>query len=135
MGWAVGFDSRYDRDIGYGVPATCDHPGCGERIDRGLSYVCGGDAYGGDEGCGLFFCGRHMFVGAKRPQLCLRCRNGHAEPYPPTPDTDTWVLHKLIDGSWSAWRESNPDAVDRLRVLARAILATHPHSQWRSTER
>ena len=37
MSWAVGFDSQWDRDIGYGVPAYCDHPGCGKEIDRGLA--------------------------------------------------------------------------------------------------
>ena len=42
MGWAVGFDNNWNRDIGYGVPAICDFPGCGEEIDRGLGYVCGG---------------------------------------------------------------------------------------------
>jgi len=40
MGWAVGYDNRWSRDIGYGVPAWCDEPGCSEAIDRGLAYVC-----------------------------------------------------------------------------------------------
>src|SRR5690606_23075125 len=53
MGWAVGYDSNWNRDIGYGVPTTCDHPGCNEKIDRGLSYVCGDEPYGGEHGCGL----------------------------------------------------------------------------------
>lgn len=39
MGWSIGFDEHWQRDIGYGVPATCDHPGCGAKIDRGLSFV------------------------------------------------------------------------------------------------
>ena len=43
MGWSIGFDRRWNRDIGYGVPATCDQPGCGADIDRGLAFVCGGD--------------------------------------------------------------------------------------------
>jgi len=46
MGWSVGFDERWKRDIGYGVPADCDHADRGERIDHGLSYVCGGESYG-----------------------------------------------------------------------------------------
>ena len=50
MGWSIGYDSNWDRDIGYGVPAYCDHPDCNEEIDRGLSYVCGGEPYGGDRG-------------------------------------------------------------------------------------
>ncbi len=56
MSWAVGFDETWQRDIGYGVPAYCDHPGCMAEIDRGLSYVCGGEpveigqAWQGDDG-------------------------------------------------------------------------------------
>lgn len=51
------------RPIGYGVTATCDHPGCMEQIDRGLGYACGGmhgpeDAHG-DECCERYFCGKH----------------------------------------------------------------------------
>lgn len=42
MGWAnCGKDSR-GRSIGYSWPAKCDHKGCKTRIDRGLSYACGG---------------------------------------------------------------------------------------------
>jgi hypothetical protein len=55
MGWSIGYDSKWQRDIGYGVPGVCDDPACAEKIDRGLSYVCGGEPYGGDEGCGLYF--------------------------------------------------------------------------------
>lgn len=54
MGWSIGYDERWKRDIGYGVPATCDHPGCEEKIDRGLSCVCANQQpYGGEHGCGL----------------------------------------------------------------------------------
>ena len=60
MSWAIGFDSRWNRDIGYGVPATCDFPGCGVDIDRGLAFVCGGEPYGGEDGCGLYFCASHL---------------------------------------------------------------------------
>ena len=28
MGWAIGYDSNWGRDIGYGVIAYCDHPDC-----------------------------------------------------------------------------------------------------------
>jgi hypothetical protein len=54
MGWAVGYDENWKRYIGYGVPAYCDHPKCNKEIDRGLSYVCGGEPYGGNDGCGLY---------------------------------------------------------------------------------
>lgn len=59
MGWAhCGQDSQ-GRDIGYGVEAVCDHPGCTTKIDRGLSYVCG-DMHGEDEwSCEKYFCTEH----------------------------------------------------------------------------
>lgn len=82
MGWACGFDPTWQRDIGYGVPATCDQPGCGAPIDRGLSYVCGGQPYGGDEGCGLYFCTAHLAYWWDEDDkelaenaLCDRCRS------------------------------------------------------------
>jgi hypothetical protein len=90
MSWAVGFDSNWKRDIGYGVPATCDRPGCGTGIDRGLAYVCGGQPYGGEEGCGLYFCGycrvdraqadrRVMGTVARRAPRRGRCDEGHGQ--------------------------------------------------------
>ena len=63
MGWSIGFDSNWNRDIGYGVPAVCDHPKCNAEIHRGLAYVCGGQPYGGEKGCGLFFCYEHLMIG------------------------------------------------------------------------
>lgn len=56
MGWAIGYDAQWQRDIGYGVTAYCDHPRCNKTIDRGLSYVCGGEPYGGERGCGITRC-------------------------------------------------------------------------------
>lgn len=117
MGWAVGYDPNWQRDIGYGVPAVCDHPGCDKEIDRGLGFVCGGDVYGGEHGCGLFFCGEHSYYVRNTdlpdgevwsPQLCKQCADGFAligadgeymedpladnpqglpEPFTPKPDT------------------------------------------------
>ena len=37
MSWAVGHVRG--RDVGYAVPASCDHPGCTEIIDRGLKVA------------------------------------------------------------------------------------------------
>lgn len=111
MGWSVGFDTTWRRDIGYGVPATCDHPGCGAAIHRGLSYVCGGDIYGGESGCGLFFCAEHG-----GGTLCERCEEGLGlPPFDPTPDTPEWIRHKLTDASWARWREAYPADVESLR--------------------
>ena len=113
MGWAVGYDSQWNRDIGYGVPAYCDHPGCNREIDRGLGYVCGGDVYGGKRGCGLHFCGKHL---NGYPPLCSRCSQKE-KPFNPKKDHPDWIRHKLNDESWSQWRKENKGEVKRLRAL------------------
>jgi hypothetical protein len=116
MGWSVGYDSNWKRDVGYGVPATCDHPSCNAEIDRGLSYVCGGDPFGGEHGCGLYFCTDHLvYAGDARDnvQLCPACRYGKKR-YTPKPDTAEWINWKLTDESWQQWRNENPDEVVKL---------------------
>lgn len=102
MNWAVGYDPERDRDIGYGVPAECDHLECHARIDRGLSYVCGGEPYGGEHGCGLFFCEEHLAMG-DNAQQCERCEAGEP-PFEPSPDVAEWTQHKATDPSWAEWR-------------------------------
>lgn len=99
MGWAVGWDSTWERDIGYGVPAQCDYPGCTEEIDRGLSFVCGGKPYGGETGCGLYFCLAH---GGGMEQ----CEHSFLDDpnYRPSPDLPEWINHKNTDPSWAVWR-------------------------------
>jgi len=99
MGWSIGYDTRWDRDIGYGVPAICDHPNCNEEIHRGLAYVCGGEPYGGDDGCGLYFCGKH-----RRGKFCDRCLKGK-DPFEPKTDTEEWLNHKATHSSWEEWRK------------------------------
>ena len=69
MGWAnCGQDSQ-GRFIGYAHETTCDHPECDTKIDRGLSYACGGmhgevgvsNGQGGDfcPTCEGYFCEKH----------------------------------------------------------------------------
>jgi hypothetical protein len=62
MGWAYCGQDDLGRDIGYGVRATCDYPGCTEEIDRGLGYCCGSMHFrmNGD-GCGRYFCDKHLY--------------------------------------------------------------------------
>lgn len=121
MGWSIGHDHNWNRDIGYGVPATCDHPGCGTRIDRGLSYVCGGEPYGGEKGCGLFFCSEHLMFRTKHnsfqgPQRCERCvEEDESDPFEPTPDVPEWLQWKLTDESWQRWRDENPEEVSAIK--------------------
>jgi hypothetical protein len=121
MSWSLGFDSERNRDIGYGVPAYCEHPRCNERIDRGLSYVCGGEPYGGEHGCGMFFCGNHLRYRQPRGedrvyQNCFRCAT-YKLPYRVKPEHPEWIEWKLSDASWSDWRDANPDEVARLVAL------------------
>lgn len=109
MSWSYGFHNG--RDIGYGVPAMCDHPGCEAKIHRGLAHVCGGQPYGGETGCGLFFCGDHLVGSFKRDSVgelvlaphCARCRN-RKPPYQFTHDVAEWVEFKETDESWARWR-------------------------------
>ena len=109
MGWSIGFDSNWNRDIGYGVPAICDHPKCDKKIDRGLSYVCGSDPYGGEYGCGLYFCGEHLIF--KKPhgsdrtiEVCSRCYR-YRPSYQAKSDCQEWIDFKMTDDSWKKWRE------------------------------
>lgn len=100
MSWSIGFDDHWQRDIGYGVPAFCDYPSCEREIDRGLSYVCGGEPYGGEDGCGLYFCGEHG-----GGSLCGRCI-ANQDPFVPKPDHPEWIAHKSTDPSWETWRRT-----------------------------
>lgn len=122
MGWSIGYDENWKRDIGYGVPAICDHPDCTKQIDRGLGYVCGGEPYGGDEGCGLFFCGEHALA---RKGLCERCRKGE-DPFDAKPDTPEWIRWKLTHESWQQWRDENPSEVMRLQASLRSPTSDKP---------
>ena len=123
MSWAIGFDTKWQRDIGYGVPAYCDHPGCEEKIDRGLSHVCGLEPYGGDRGCGLYFCIKHLayhrFLDADAgSSFCKRCIAAKS-PYKPKPDHPEWLKHKATDPSWAEWRKQNsgdPQTTDAAKI-------------------
>jgi hypothetical protein len=120
VSWAIGYDERWKRDIGYGVPAVCDHPDCKEEIDRGLSYVCGGEPFGGDRGCGLYFCSAHLRWHERLPQLCERCSPRIRRAFNPKADTREWLTHKLTDESWAQWRDENPEAVESARAILSA---------------
>ena len=114
MSWAIGFDSRWQRWIGYGVPAYCDQPQCKEQIDRGLGYVCGGEPYGGEHGCGLFFCPAHLSLGP-HGQVCPRCYAYKSWYKRIKPEHPVWIKHMLTDRSWAKWRKENPEAVQRMK--------------------
>lgn len=64
MGWSYGVLPD-GREVGYGVHAVCEHPGCAKHIDRGLAHLCGAmHGQDDDTGCGHYFCGEHLLVGA-----------------------------------------------------------------------
>lgn len=114
MGWGIGYDNNWKRDIGYGVPATCDHPDCNTKIDRGIAHVCGGEPYGGEEGCGLHFCGEHLTA---YKCLCERCCK-EQPAFGAKPDHPEWTRWKLTDESWQQWRDENPEEVAKLMAGA-----------------
>lgn len=108
MSWSIGFDKKWGRDIGYGVPAFCDHPECLEEIDRGLAYVCcGQQPYGGEDGCGLYFCAKHATPGEHK---CERCAAGLLS-FDGKPEHPEWIHFKKTDESWAQWREEHPEAI------------------------
>jgi hypothetical protein len=82
MGWAFGMGEYKGepREIGYGVQAECDEPGCSVQIDRGFSYRC--TDRDPDRGCGGFFCGSHLYYTTRMGFRCRRCARitrAHAE--------------------------------------------------------
>ena len=133
MGWSIGYDSKWRRDIGYGVPAICDYPRCHKNIDRGLAYVCGGELYGGEDGCGLFFCYSHLGYAWRgpdedemSPQLCERCLHNfelgedrweeYLSYFEPKSDVRKWIKWKLTDDSWADWRSRHPEEVKQMKA-------------------
>jgi hypothetical protein len=126
MGWGnCGTDSR-GRGIGYCHAATCDHPGCEAKIDRGLAYACGGmhgnECLGGDAKidwsadvpvCDRYFCEAHLRAADLEhedgseiyaPAMCFECARKLEEAY----RADDW------------WREQWPTAADPLPLDAPA---------------
>lgn len=120
MGYGVYYDTRRDRDLGYGVPAICDHPDCDKEIDRGLSYVCGGEPYGNEYGCGLYFCFEHLHHCEDEVQKCERCIEGEDE-FIPKVDVKEWLEWKLTHPSWEEWRRANPNKVSKIKDTLRKI--------------
>jgi hypothetical protein len=115
---------------GYGVPAICEQPECNEKIDRGISYACGGEPFS-DHGCDRYFCGKHLvimyidlvkgdFCKHKKDcdcvwtELCQRCAAGKP-PFPYKPELKEWIKHLLTDHSWQEWRNENPKKVEELK--------------------
>lgn len=106
MGWGMAWDSHWRRDVGYGVPALCDHPKCKKLINRGLAYVCcSQEPYGGEKGCGLFFCYDHADI----DHQCPRCAAGKPAYKRIKPEIREWLEWKLKHPSWERWRKVETD--------------------------
>jgi hypothetical protein len=80
MSWAYGVNSK-GKEVGYSVAATCEHPGCGAKIDRGLAYACGGTHdemdYYDNPCCDGYFCEDHLAYPAVEQdatRMCAKCR-------------------------------------------------------------
>jgi|ERR1700679_970300 len=130
MGWSIGFDEHWKRDIGYGVPAYCDHPDCKEKIDRGLSYVCADEEPRGGDGCGLYFCPKHLgYCTDEFTSCCERCRDGK-EPFEPKSEHPEWIAWKATDPSWAKWRKAEAKKKAKaLPPIAAAISARPSRTQ------
>ncbi|MDD3775891.1 MAG: hypothetical protein PHV08_08060 [Sulfurovaceae bacterium] len=76
--------------------------------------------YGGEHGCGLFFCSEHLNDvydendECIKSNVCERCAKNE-EPFSPKPDTKEWINWKLEDYSWRAWRDENPLKVEEMK--------------------
>jgi len=118
---------------GYGVPAICEYPDCNKKIDRGMSYACGGEPFS-ECGCDRYFCEKHrIYTGFKTDgdggvcdhledcdctfvEVCERCAKGEA-PFPYKPEVKKWIRHLLKDKSWAEWRKKNPKEVTNLTSI------------------
>jgi hypothetical protein len=111
------------------VPAYCDHPDCNEEIDRGLAYVCSNQEPMGGDGCGLYFCDKHL----SSVNGCERCEAWWGEdddgndvqlddgppPFDPKPEHPRWLYHLLCDYSWKEWRDEQ--TAETLHEMRRAV--------------
>lgn len=66
---------------GYSVADTCHQAGCKAAIDRGVDSLCGDTPHGGGGlGCGLFFCGEHLYAIGGEVGLCRQCSSQLGNP-------------------------------------------------------
>lgn len=83
MGWADCGKDSHGRKIGYAISETCDHPKCKKKINRGLSYACGGMHGAGEYMCEGYFCLDHLYyhrMDEPRFPICERCLKESESP-------------------------------------------------------
>jgi hypothetical protein len=71
MGWSYGQNAD-GKEVGYGVAAVCEEPGCPNSIDRGLAYKCGPMHGSGADYCDGYFCPVHLSM-TGQGQRCPAC--------------------------------------------------------------
>ncbi len=104
MGWAL-YGTPMG-DAGYAVEDVCHADGCDERIDRGLSYLCG-DTPGRDSesGCGRWFCAEHLFglpdavseEGILGGGMCRPCQDAWYEEHPGELEREEEALRRRVE--------------------------------------
>lgn len=135
MSWSIGYCEKQKRDVGYGVLAICDHPGCTAEIDRGMDYICCEDI-NHNACCGAFYCAEHrdnyvygdeiddmddeeleaLNINVESQEVydavedgdIVKCRH---EPIEKGKENAAWLEHCLKDETWQKWRNENPEMV------------------------
>lgn len=136
MGYKIGYQGKFKRFLGYGIPAICDHPGCETEIDRGMGHACyEGVPY--DSACGGFFCSEHH-ENYVYPDEIEDLHQEELNQLGLDPDEDysdidgavccrhsmekhkeaaTWINFILTDESWEKWREKYTEQTANLKKL------------------
>lgn len=114
MGWAnCGYDSN-GRPIGYAFEATCDHPGCKAKIDRGVSYACGNMHGELDHACEGYFCGDHLSgtlpIDGKERGVCQACYEQWKKYAIENPDDADELIEFFDEWEGPEWR--SPSSTD-----------------------
>lgn len=137
MGYSIGYCKTHKRDIGYGVPAPCDHPECNEIIDRGMGYACC-EGFNHSANCKGYFCEEHRWNYVLQDELehmspeelealglsadaqaldedsgIIRCRH----TIQPHKEAVVWLEYILNDESWEKFRTKFPERMERFKKL------------------
>ena len=115
MGWAdCGTDSR-GRPIGYAVEATCDHPGCGQRIHRGLPFVCGTMHGEEDYACEGYFCEKHrqhwLPIHGKPSMVCAACHRRWKAYAIERPEDAASLIAFFEEDEGEGWRDCGAEKI------------------------
>ncbi len=72
----AGGSNPLGRSRGFMRNTICNPPGCDVMVEKTSSFLCGGGANSTD-GCGLFFCHKHLYVASMASGIvCDSCAKG-----------------------------------------------------------